>query len=197
MVNIFVGHALLDKSMEFARGVVASYLAGKKESSRNLGIKQKVPIYSDVQTQYVGRVGEVATCLYLELDPIKTLDWNANRLDPGYDITLKNHHTIDVKSTAHPNATRLIWPLTKMRKLPFAADIFVFAKVLKKDGDKMGQIVQLVGCVAKQRFIDQKIVARAMPGLVDGTPYMPETSLDAMEKLLQFHRDQNHNQKER
>ena len=99
--------------------------------------------------QAMGKLGEVAFCLWANLDPDRALDWSP-RLDRGYDVQL-NRARIDVKTTG---TDCLIWPVTKNHFLNTAPiDIFVLVEAAERP------IVYLSGWINKARFIRDHEVA--------------------------------------
>lgn len=158
----------VSKAAAFAELVCAAYERGEKENSRVLLLLGKPEIYSNRHVQKVGRVGEIAACLAFRLDPDIALNWS-NRCDNGADFRLLKW-TVDVKSSDHPNAKRLIWPASKEHFMRQAADILIFARV-KLFQDNSAE-VELAGYETKRRFIDRCHYALNERGLVDGTPYL-------------------------
>lgn len=184
---ITVGHLAVSKCEDFANRVCASYAAGMKEASRSLSVPGKARIDQDKKVQYVGRVAEYAACLYLGIDPLRSLNWSS-QCDHGYDFNYMGK-SFDVKASSHPAATRLIWPVSKKHFLHKAAQVFIFARVPSLGRTELGQVVELVGCVTKQRFVSEAITANGIKGLVDGTLFMSENSLDDVATLRQNGRD--------
>jgi len=184
MQEVVVGHGLVKESMAFARTVCASYQAGRKNHSRGLCVQGKPKIDNNPEIQYVGRVAEVATCIFLGLNPRKTLNWGA-ACDDGVDLTADGV-AIDVKASNHPGATRLIWPVSKKHFMHKAADVLIFAKVPGDRLGRLGQGVSLVGWVAKTRFVAEAVTATGLRGIVDGTVFMDQKHLDDMTTLKQY-----------
>lgn len=183
MSEVFVAHNLVDKCYAFGEKVVDSYQRGKKEASRNLALKGKPPIDADVEVQAAGRMAECAACIYLELDPIKELDWSS-KCDGGYDFKMHNGIKVDVKASTHPHARKLIWPVTKVDFLEKAADVLLFAKVRLDKAQMLGVPVELVGWVFKDEFIQHHQIAESWErGMIAGTPYMLDKDLNDVERL--------------
>lgn len=103
----------LKRSEQFALDVVEGYRLGRKEFSRRMQVPGKPAIWGNAGVQYTGRLGEIAWCLYLNLEPDTALDWSA-WCDHGADFTI-GKHAIDVKTTNHAHGSRLIWPVSKTR----------------------------------------------------------------------------------
>lgn len=183
MEEVFIGHHVVEKCMYFADLVCMSYKAGQKEVSRNLAVNGKPRIDQNRQIQAIGRMAEYAACLYLKIDPDRSLNWSA-KCDDGSDF-LFNGKSFDVKASNHPAASRLIWPVTKNHFLKSAADVFIFARVPTSRASKIGQVVELVGCVTKDRFIKEAITAKSIRGIVDGTLFMDKNTLDDMTTIWQ------------
>lgn len=97
----------------------------------------------------------------------------------GYhDVRTKTGLRVDVKSSSHANATRLIWPLSKNED--FASrnfDLLVFCKT------NALPVVELVGWVYKQEFEVRHGIAEGKNGLEAGTWYMERTELRDMDGL--------------
>ncbi len=175
MTDVFVGHLMVDKCFDRAK-------KSDKHHSRKLWTKGSISPEKRIEMRARGYIAEVALCLFLGGDPVTDLHWNPKKWDGGLDYRY-NGRTIDVKATDHPNAKRLMWPVKNIDKLPSAADIFVFARVLPSGRSALGHNVDLVGFVTKERFIKEHTKAICMPGLVDGTPFMNENFLDNIDGL--------------
>lgn len=101
-------------SWGFALDVVQSYKDNLKENSKALAFAygDHDPADEDPLVQHAGRLAEIGMAIYLGLDPLEALDWNAKKCDRGFDINYDGL-LIDVKSSPHPYAKLLIWPFTK------------------------------------------------------------------------------------
>lgn len=183
MVEIVIGHRIVDKCTAFASHVCASYAAGRKEASRNLAVPGKPEIDQNEQAQYIGRIAEYAACLYLGGDPNLLLDWGT-KCDKGVDFAIAGL-TFDVKASGHPAASRLIWPMTKNHFLHAAASVFIFAKVPVEGKDTLGQVVELVGWTSRQNFIENAETSKDLKGMVNGTKFMHRANLLPMPDLLE------------
>lgn len=178
MENVFVGHVLIDKCKEKGHRKFKEY-GGKA----NRGFTKPVDAERFRHMNTIGFIGECALCIYLGLDPNEELDWSAGR-DAGFDLKAGGY-TFDVKSSDHPGATRLMWPVKQKHKLPQAADILVMARVPYTKKEQLGQTVELVGWTTRDRFINLHWTARDIPRIADGTPFFNQKDLDSMEMLKQ------------
>lgn len=183
MTDVFVGHMLVDKCFDRAK-------KSDKHHSRRLWTKGSISPEKRIEMRARGYIAECAVCLHLGGDPVTDLHWNPKKWDGGLDYRASGL-SIDVKATDHPNAKRLMWPVKNIDKLQTAANLFIFARVLPSGRQQLGQIVDLVGWVTKERFINEHTKALCMPGIVDGTPYLNENHLDAMESLRLHLNNQN------
>jgi hypothetical protein len=155
---------------DFARTVVEGYRLGRKEFSRRMTLPGKPAIWGNAQVQFVGRLGEVAWCKYLGLDPDKALDWG-RWCDHGADFTI-GPHIVDVKSTDHAYGTKLIWPVQKNHIFdsnPF--NCLALARIEENDD------VRLMGVISKDRFAKECITSDGNDRLVKGTRYVPARRL--------------------
>ncbi len=131
-----------------------------------------------------GIIAEVALHLYLGLDPEPHFNRSATESDGGVDLNV-NGKTIDVKASDNPFATRLMWPVKLIHKLPACADVLVMAVVAPAPAEDGSRTVRFRGWVTKEEFISQHWKAKGINGVVDGSPYMNEKSLYSMEQLVQ------------
>jgi len=158
--------------------ICEGYARGAKEESRVLAIQGKPRIDNDVQTQAAGRMAEIAACRYLGIDPIFALNWSS-RCDTGADFVLSDTRRVDVKSSLHPRAQYLIWPVTKKHFMQDMADVMIFARVLDAS---IGR-VELVGWTNKDYFLAHHETANGLSGMIDGTPFVRAANLWDMGKL--------------
>lgn len=177
MITINLNDDQIDICRRFAEDCVQSYVDGKKEQSRLMAIPEKQEIYTNVKVQMVGRMAEYAFCETQELCALNALNWS-DMCDDGADVTLLNGQTVDVKASDHPNAKRLIWPVSKIHFLNKCADYLVFARV-----DVLKQSVTFFGFAERDYFITCARYAKNERGIVDDTPYMLIKDLRPMEKL--------------
>lgn len=181
MIEISVDIELVKRCHKKAVAVVDNNMAKGYRETYSLGAKSRA---ESIAICLMGFIAESATCLYLGLDPAHELTWRTERPDGGFDIRCGTM-TIDVKASEHPYASRLMWPVKKLDKLPGAADIFVLARVPKAMASREGQRVQLCGWVTRDEFILKHDKAAGIGGIVDGTPFMNQNSLYSMEQLVQ------------
>lgn len=180
MVNVLVSKKFVDKCKEHSVAVQKHH---KSKGTVNNSYTKYVPTKEQqIQTSFVGKLAECATAIYLNLDCERDIDWGLGR-DAGYDLKLCNGQTVDVKSSDHPAARRLIFPVKQIDKLQTAADIFVFAKVYTDRANEEGQPIILQGWVMRDDFIRYHWTAKDLKGLKDGTPYMNETELKNMSEI--------------
>ena len=155
----------LKRSEQFALEVVEGYRLGRKEFSRRMQVPGKPAIWGNAGVQYTGRLGEIAWCLYLNLEPETALDWSA-WCDHGADFMI-GKHAVDVKTTNHAHGSRLIWPVSKndyWNKKAFTA--LALARV------EEGDVVRLMGIVSKTRFARECVTSDGGDRLVPGTRFM-------------------------
>ena len=153
------------KAEDFATTVVEGYRLGRKDFSRRLTVPGKPAIWGNAAVQLTGRLGEIAWCVFLGLDPETSLDWSA-WCDHGADFTIGNH-AVDVKTTNHAHGSRLIWPVSKndyWNKKIFNA--LALARV------EAGDDVRLLGIVSKARFAKECVTSDGGDRLVPGTRFM-------------------------
>lgn len=153
------------RSEQFALEVVEGYRLGRKDFSRRLTVPGKPAIWGNAGVQYTGRLGEIAWCLYLGLEPDTALDW-AQWCDHGADFKV-GPYAIDVKATNHAHGSRLIWPVSKndyWNRKQFNG--LALARV--EEGDN----VRLMGAVSKKRFEAECVTSDGQDRLVPGTRFM-------------------------
>ena len=139
-----------------------------------MAVPGRPAIDGDVGAQLAGRMCEVGVAVGLGLDPMEALDWDATKTDPGYDFML-NILSCDVKSSSHPQASRLIWPVTKKEMFDdHAAEALIWAW-----GDVPSRRVEARGWINKETFKLQRKTAShgTPPGLNNGTWFMDEADL--------------------
>lgn len=167
------------RSEDFARDVVEGYRLGRKDFSRRLTVPGKPAIWGNAGVQYTGRLGEIAWCLYLGLDPEHALDWS-QWCDHGADFTV-GPYAIDVKTTNHQHGSRLIWPVSKndyWNQKQFNG--LALARV-EQDDD-----VRLLGAVSKARFARECVTSDGGDRLVAGTRFMHKDRLCPAEKFREM-----------
>ena len=179
--EIPVDKYLVRKCAQKARAAVKNNISKGYRDKYSKGAQSKA---ANLEIMTAGFIAEAAMCIYLGLNPHDELTWRSDRPDGGYDIRM-GITTIDVKATTNVFASRLMWPVTKVDKLPTAADIFVLALVARAPAEDGTRIVRLLGWTTRDEFIAQHFKAVKMSGIVDGTPYMNEKSLYSMEELVQ------------
>jgi hypothetical protein len=136
----------MEKSREWAERSVAGYAAGHKEASRAYA---RPGIDKSVDKQLLGKAGEVAHCLYFNIDP-NILDWGP-RCDPGWDV-VQMRMKIDIKST---DTAYLMWPVPKNVFVP-TADIFSLACRLDGRG---GARYEMSGWFSRKAFLMRRKIA--------------------------------------
>ena len=146
------------------------YVALKKENSRQYA---RPGIAENPDAQIMGRMGECAFCLWLEIDPLTALDWTP-QCDSGFDVLWKGKR-IDVKTNGG-FPPLLMWPVTKNHFLQTSpADIFV----LVGGGDR--PLMTIEGWIGRGHFIRLCHVAPTPKQRLDpGTKYMPAKELIPM-----------------
>lgn len=176
-VPIMIAAPLVNAARIFATRVVQGYVAGTKPRSRALQAPGVPVIWNDPTAQTIGRLGEIALGIFLGVNLDRALDWSA-RPDAGSDIAWRGH-TIDVKTSAHPHASLLLWPATKTFKP--RASILVAARVEAHRADYA--CVRLQGWIPTDDFLARRTVAERHRSLADGTGYLPESRLRQMPTL--------------
>lgn len=182
MTDILVPANIVIKCRKKAKAVVKNANAkGMKEKYSKGAISKD----KQIEISTCGFVAEVAMCIYLGMDYLPILAAHHDKPDGGFDIKAGDK-TVDVKASPNQYASRLMWPVTKMDKLPHAADVFVLAVVPPRPTPHPeGQPVRLAGWTTRDEFIAQHWKAQGISGIVDGTPYMNEKSLYSMEQIVQ------------
>jgi hypothetical protein len=166
-VRIDAPRELVDRCIEWGRASKRGYREGKKEASRKYA---RPGIAESLDAQSMGKLGEVAFCLWANLDPLRELDWSP-RLDPGFDLIL-NRARIDIKAS---NTDCLIWPVTKNRRLDTApVDIFVLAEARQRP------TIYLSGWITKKRFVAQHRQADEAHAFDTGTKFIHCSQLHRM-----------------
>lgn len=182
METVLVAHKITDKCEKKANAIVKAY---KRRPPREQYSKGRLSYGRMAEINRFGFIAECAVCSYIGMDPNTAISWATKTPDAGHDIKTFNGATIDVKSSDHPAARRLMWPIKKLHKLPHAADIFVLARVSARMNQPLGQVVELVGWITKDKFMRLHWKANGLRGIVDGTPYLNEKELDDMGLLRQ------------
>jgi hypothetical protein len=182
MTEIIVDKKLVRKCKARAKAIAQFYAkTGRTNTSFSKGVYSK---NKAINVYTFGTIGEVALLLFLGIDPEPYFLRSVEHSDGGVDVEV-NGHTIDVKSSDHPFASRLMWPVKMIDKLPHAAENFVMARVAVAPTEDEGRVVRLVGWVTRDEFIAQHHKAYRISGIVDGTPYMNEKSLYSMDEIVQ------------
>jgi hypothetical protein len=177
-VDIFIGHMMVERCEKWGYRMVDIYNSDKRKRGRSLQVSNT----RNLPTQAMSKMAEVAVCLYMDMDPITSINWGFLP-DNGLDLRLTNGLTVDAKSSNNSYARRLIWPRSSAAKVHQAADVLVWSRVLPAHRTKLGQIVNLVGWIKRDRFIKQMIKAHNENNISDGTLYVWETALDNMDRL--------------
>lgn len=166
-VKIETPRSLVDRAIEWGRASVMGYRSGEKEASRQFA---RPGIAESLDAQAMGRLGEIAFCLWAGVDPNEVLDWG-KRPDRGYDMLLGKAR-IDVKTSG---TDCLIWPVTKNNFLDSAPiDIFVLA------GAEERPLIYLLGWVSKRFFVRRHLSADEAHRFDTGTKYLPADHLHRM-----------------
>lgn len=179
MIEIFVDKKLVKKCHKKACGVVSN---NTRKNYRDRYTQGAMSRAKQVSINTAGFIAEVALCQFLGIEPEGELVWKTDRPDGGHDVLFKGIR-IDVKASTNPFASRLLWPVTKIDKLPQAADIFLLARVPENKVSEDGQAVQLVGWIPRDEFIHACHKAYGISGILQGTPYMNEKALYNMNEL--------------
>lgn len=181
MTEIIIDKTLVKKCQTKAKAAVKNNAAKGYKDRYSKGVQSKA---ANLEIMTAGFIAEAAMCIYLGIDPNDELTWRADRPDGGYDIKVGSK-TIDVKASPNAFASRLMWPVTKIDKLPQAADVFVMAVTARAPAENGTRLVRLAGWTTREEFIAQHWKARSISGVIDGTPYMNEKSLYSMEQIVQ------------
>lgn len=182
MTDITVPAAMVRKCKQ--RGAAIAKMWAKSGNMVNPAYsKGRVTQKQSAEINAFGIVAEVAFHIYLGIDPEPIFQRDATQSDGGFDVMV-NGHTIDIKASDNRFASRLMWPVKLIHKLPAAAEILVMAVVAPQalDGSRA---VSLRGWTTRDEFINQHWKAKGINGVVDGTPYMNEKSLYSMEQIMQ------------
>jgi len=169
-----IGHARL-----FAEALIKHYADGGSPQSRarsgNRGTE------SNFERQCQAKIGEVATALFFDLDPLVAVKWDL-KPDKGSDLTLATGLRIDVKTTLPP--FKLIWSnnindLYEQKQF----DVLVSVSI---DPDEWSDC-WLEGYIRKAEFAAEKQVAdgRSVGGKLEpGTWFMDKEYLSDIKDLL-------------
>ncbi len=168
----------LAKCDEFAARVVAGYAAGAKEQSRALNVPGKPAIYNDIAAQANGRLAELGFVRALGLSD-DCLNWS-DTCDGSYDVKL-NNLTIDIKSSTHPRAKRLMWPVSKNHFITETADIFVFVKLLRTAD---GATAEICGWIGRHTFLQKAKISDGQHNIAKDTRYMNVDELNHIADLI-------------
>jgi hypothetical protein len=153
----------LERCFHWGKQSVGGYERKEKEGSRQYA---RPGIAESVDYQSLGKMGEVAFCLWAGIDP-ERLDWGP-KTDNGVDIEHLGHK-VDVKAS---RTMCLIWPVTKMHFLDRSpADRFVAV-----NGRERPRMV-ILGWMPRDRFIKHHKVAPPPDHWDAGTPYMDAVDL--------------------
>lgn len=195
--QIFVAHRLVDNCKLWSEKVYAYRSRDKVKDTYSKGARSK---RQGVQDLYNGKVSECAVCIYLSGCTKRDIDWSIGAPDVGYDLAILNQR-IEVKTTDNIYAKRLMWPVTRKDSLISAPiDVFVWSRVLSSKLETLGQTVDLIGCVTKERFINHHWSAKGLRGIIDDTQFMHEKQLDDIASLRHhvgiYHKTSQHVRKE-
>lgn len=162
---VIVPYMWMKQCWAYGQQTVDAYKAGLNEQSRALA---RNGIDTNIQVQTMGRVAEVAVCLWARLDPFAVLNWG-NICDAGFDLVLAGFK-FDIKASRN-NAQYLIWPITK-NHLFDAKQFDALALVRVNDAR-----CELVGWIDKEIFRVHHDVAPDGHKLQPGTWFMHESGL--------------------
>jgi len=182
-VGVTLDKAAVKKCEVFGRNVVAGYAAGRKERSKALFVPGKPTIHDNWQAQADARLAELAFIRTAGFSD-DYLNWS-DKCDGSHDLKLHNLR-IDVKSSTHPRAERLIWPVSKNHFIQDAADILVAVKLKRKDDNSA--IAELVGWVGRHTFMQKAEVSKGEARIVKGTKFMMYDNLSNMLDLFHITR---------
>ena len=105
---------------------------------------------------FPARLAEIAACIFYGIDPEK-LKWDAEKPDAGYDIKL-NGWLVDVKSSEHPAARNVIWPLTDLDSFDRKNfNVLLGTKVIA-EWDGALAWVTLFGVIEKSEFREKHVI---------------------------------------
>lgn len=164
---------IADRCRDFGHRLAAHYAAGGSPRSRAVSYRG---VEANPRLLARGKMGECIFCCELGFDPLRHLDWSADRADRGWDFGEDLH--VDVKAT-HMGGRRLIWP--KGKNDIFTAtrqDVLILVKV---DDDGAGFTV---GFVLKEDFAREKRIADRGGPLDPGTWYMDMADIPPIESFL-------------
>jgi hypothetical protein len=168
--------SLTAKCLQFGIDVCKVYAAGKRPRSSKMDLDG---IRFDPIIQGCGKIAECGVALDLGLDPLTAVDWGFDAAPP-HDLITRKGNTVDVKSSTHPNAQYLIWPVSKIDIFENAAQYLVLAIGLLDEG---AGVYRTLGYVSKEQF-------RQHHKISDGTerPRLPHVGTWYMRKstLLPF-----------
>ena len=132
------------------------------------------PVSDDEQMRSVA--AEIAVAQFLDMPGF---EFARQYQEHGHhDVRTKTGLKVDVKSSSHAKARRLIWPLSKNDDWPLRHfDLLVFCKTHELP------IVELVGWVYKQEFKVRRLISTGADGITAGTWYMEAAQLRDMDTL--------------
>ncbi|NJM10581.1 MAG: hypothetical protein HC889_00510 [Synechococcaceae cyanobacterium SM1_2_3] len=121
-----------------------------------------------------GRLGEIAYCRFTRLDPMRALNWKQPWAH-NIDLNVRGNVGVDVKTSRHAFATKVVWPLSRARGAHWpstlSADLMVLARFAEPDGSK----ISLMGLCTRSAFLAYFMRSNGNDGLVAGTPYLHRT----------------------
>lgn len=181
MVQVFIGHVAVKKCEKYAQELAEKYVSFRKD---RYAVDDRLKSIKDGAEFYLSStLAEWAAILYCGLDPNKVMNLHVVKGgDRGIDFILPDGRTVDVKSTNHFAASRLIWPQSKDIN-SIRASILIAAKCDLSTRKPLGQVVDLVGWVSSQEFKEKARVSDGHGGLRKETRFMYYKDLKTMDAL--------------
>ncbi len=149
--------------------------AKTEDEGATRSVEYRISNASPARLHTVGKAGECGMALMMNLDPEDAVNWDASRIDKGWDITNVAGRMIDVKSSDHPMATAMVWPLTKKRNPDI--DDFAFARVAKDLST-----ADLVAWISEVHFwIKCQVAGPNHRKFLEGTHYIDQMDMNPFE----------------
>jgi hypothetical protein len=178
----------VQKSREFAEGMILWYASENGRNSRSRSVSGPWGAERDPKRQMNGKIGEVATALFFELDPADAINWNAEKDGDGnVDVLLsRSKFKLDVKTNSEKRPEMYSSMAVNQYYHQKQFDAFVSVSLdFNFDRDERTSCF-IEGWITKREFFETKKIAAQnnSRGLTAGTWFVEKIDLQPIDRLL-------------